>query len=181
MLLFHSSRCQKQLNCHWYMISTILMNILFCNAAAPIPILPDLYGGLLKLIAFFYSQTACKTRVSHLILYNLNMWTWNGNCHKNLKFQYIRVHLYWRLPIFLTLRGYTAPKRACTFVSHNPLFWKSQTTQSIIAYLWPWLSVILEVPVKNCMVRYSLTCPMLTKYSMYENAWKSQILLFIVF
>ena len=48
------------------MISTII-NILFCNAAAPIPILPDLYGGLLKLIAFCYSQTACKTRVSYLI------------------------------------------------------------------------------------------------------------------
>ena len=160
------------------MISTII-NILFCNAAAPIPILPDLYGGLLRLIAFCYSQTACKTRVSHLTCITSTCEHETEIVTKVIKFQYIRVHFYWRLPIFLPLRGYTAPKRACAFVSHNALFWKYQTIQSIIAYLWPWLSVILEVPVKNCMVRYSLTCPMLTKYSMYENASKSEILLLI--
>ena len=48
--------------------------------------------------------------------------------------------------------------KACWWVSHNALFWKSQThsvNDSIHNFDW----VFLEIPVKNCIVGYSLTCP----------------------
>ena len=46
---------------------------------------------------------------------------------------------------------------ACQWVSHNALFWKSQThsvNDTIYNFNW----VLLEIPVKNCIVGMLLTC-----------------------
>ena len=48
--------------------------------------------------------------------------------------------------------------RACQWIFHNALFWKSQT-HSVNESIYGFDGVFLEIPVKNCIVDMLLTCP----------------------